>query len=74
MTQPDKLTIEQVDALVAEPRLSQADNNIAAVAKQLADTMRENERLARENYELKEKDGLRQALRKLDRNKDSDHG
>ncbi len=41
----DRLTIGEVDALVASPRHSQEENNMAAIAVQLAEVMRENERL-----------------------------
>ena len=54
----NKLSLEEIDSLIKSSRMTQEDNNIAAIAIQLAEVMRENERLreALEIYSIIEKD------------------
>lgn len=45
MTQPDKLTIEELETMIREDAYVLLHEGVMPIAKQLLDTMRENERL-----------------------------
>lgn len=53
MTQPDKLTIKEVDNFVKQARINPYSPSLA-IAEQLADTMRENERLREQLHSLEQ--------------------